>query len=409
MAEIYIKQANGGETTTPTGDEGLPLDDGSTSTWIAIKNLIARKLRETSGPTTLSMGAVADGEYLKRDGSTITSAAISGGAAVDNILLNSNFGQWTRLATPTTPVSMTDDAYNGPDCWYSLIQGSGATIARDTGIGNAQYAVKLTAGGTTNRYGIAQMRRADVSIPLRGQSVTFQVLLKPVNNAGSGTRDYRMAVLEWTGTADSVTTELVANWASSTFTTAGFFASTNKTLVGTAAVTATHNTETALTVTGTVSSSCNNIIVFVWVEDVPAHASDYVLISKPGLYEASAAQTWKPDPREKAGTAEEVFLLTHSAVGRAESGTLANVVTQFPFMRGVPTASVQGTIKMRDISGGTTRTATTPSINAFVAAQGGAYIEVSAASWSPANFTAGNAVGLNCDAGNGILLKTGFG
>jgi hypothetical protein len=31
----------------------------------------ARGLRETSGPTTLAMGAVADGQYLKRVGSTI--------------------------------------------------------------------------------------------------------------------------------------------------------------------------------------------------------------------------------------------------------------------------------------------------------------------------------------------------
>lgn len=33
----------------------------------------ARGLRETAGPTTLTMGAVADGEFLKRDGLTITS------------------------------------------------------------------------------------------------------------------------------------------------------------------------------------------------------------------------------------------------------------------------------------------------------------------------------------------------
>ena len=323
---------------------------------------------------------------------------------VENLLLNSNFGQWTRRATPTSAVSMTNDAYNAPDCWYSLVQGAGATIARDTGIGNAQYAAKIVAGGTTNRYGIAQIRRSDVSIPLRGQSVTFQILLKPVNNAGSGTRDYRMAVLEWTGTADAVTSELVANWASATYTTAGFFASTTKTLVGTAAVTATHNTETALTVTGTVSSSCNNIIVFWWVEDVPTHASDYVLLSKPGLYQASAAQTWTPDLQEKAKTSEEIFLLTHSGVGRAESATMADVITQFPFMRGTPAASIQGTIKYRDLTGAATRTATTPSVNAFTAAQGGGYLEVNAASWSPANFTTGNMVALMCDAGNGILL-----
>jgi hypothetical protein len=129
---------------------------------------------------------------------------------------------------------------------------------------------------------------------MRGQEIIAQCLLKPVNNAGSGTRDYRIAILEWTGTADTVTSELVADWTSETFTTAGFFASTTKTLEGTATVTATHNTETPLSVSGTVSASCNNLIVFIWTEDVPTHASDYVLIGEVGLYTGSTAQEWSP-------------------------------------------------------------------------------------------------------------------
>jgi hypothetical protein len=36
----------------------------------------ARGLRETSGPTNLAMGAVADGEYLMRDGATIVGAPV---------------------------------------------------------------------------------------------------------------------------------------------------------------------------------------------------------------------------------------------------------------------------------------------------------------------------------------------
>jgi hypothetical protein len=76
MANVYIKGVSGGETTDPTGEEGLPLDDGSASTWIAIKNLIARKLRETSGPTTLAMGAVSDGQFLKRSTTSVVGAAV---------------------------------------------------------------------------------------------------------------------------------------------------------------------------------------------------------------------------------------------------------------------------------------------------------------------------------------------
>lgn len=37
----------------------------------------AKSIRETSGPTVLTLGAVADGEYLKRSGSTVVGAAVS--------------------------------------------------------------------------------------------------------------------------------------------------------------------------------------------------------------------------------------------------------------------------------------------------------------------------------------------
>ena len=40
MANVYIQGVSGGETTSPTGSEGIELDNGTTSTWIKIKNLI---------------------------------------------------------------------------------------------------------------------------------------------------------------------------------------------------------------------------------------------------------------------------------------------------------------------------------------------------------------------------------
>lgn len=42
--------------------------------------LRAKALRETGGPTNLVVGAVADGEFLKRVGGTLVSAAIAGGS-----------------------------------------------------------------------------------------------------------------------------------------------------------------------------------------------------------------------------------------------------------------------------------------------------------------------------------------
>lgn len=275
------------------------------------------------------------------------------GLNLENHLINGGFNFWQRI-TPATATAMTDDVYDAPDRWYSLVQGAGATINRNAGIGTSQYSAKIIAGGTTNRYGIAQIIEAENSIPLRGQTVIAQCRFKPVNNAGSGTRDYRIAILEWTGTADTVTSELVADWTSSTFTTAGFFASTTKTLVGTAVVTATHNTETVLSVSGAVSTSCNNLIVFIWTEDVPTHASDYVLIGESGLYSASELQIWNAErvsdeqarclryyevvPKEDAGiigfgqcyaTTNAYVHLTYSEKRIVATPTIVNPTTDF--------------------------------------------------------------------------------
>lgn len=56
----------------------LSLTGDATGTLSAVVNTQARGLRETAGPTTLAMGAVTDGEYLKRSGTTITSGTPPG-------------------------------------------------------------------------------------------------------------------------------------------------------------------------------------------------------------------------------------------------------------------------------------------------------------------------------------------
>lgn len=63
-----IKNAPSGENTSPDGTEGIPL---SGSKWIQVLNLIIRKIRETGGPTTLSLGSIPDNYLLQRSSTSL--------------------------------------------------------------------------------------------------------------------------------------------------------------------------------------------------------------------------------------------------------------------------------------------------------------------------------------------------
>lgn len=201
-----------------------------------------------------------------------------------NHLHNGSFYAWQRggIASAAT---VTDAAFNGPDRWYSLRQGSGPTIQRVSGTDGSNYAAKMVAGGATNRFGLAQALPYERTYGLRDQEVTFQARVRSTLNAGSGNTDIRAAILSWTGTADSVAGEVVNDWTDSSYTTGNFFTSTTLSVVDvSAAVQAAHNTWTDISVSGVVDNTANNSIVMIWTEDAPANSADYLEICKAGLY-----------------------------------------------------------------------------------------------------------------------------
>jgi len=290
----------------------------------------------------------ADGPYFKDDAGSVTGPLGTGGgggsgaAIPGNFLINGGFDHWQRTATPGTAVAMADDSYDLPDRWYSLIQSTDATIERGTG-DSSVYAAKLIAGGATNRFGIAQIVPTESTVPLQGRTVIAQCQPYINLNAGSGSVNVRISILGWSGTADAVTSEVVNDWTSGTFTTSNFFASTTLSVIATGNASVTHGSFADLSVSGTVGASDTNIIVLIHWEAVPANAADYLIVAEAGLYDGSTSQTWLPRP-----TGEELklcerylqILPEHGMKGAAYSTALLFVPYEFPTrMRAAPTLS----------------------------------------------------------------------
>jgi hypothetical protein len=182
-------------------------------------------------------------------------------AGFRNRLLNAAFGINQRAAS-----SNADDTYC-LDRWYVLTQ-SGAIATQiifDPEPGR-YTGIRLTQSqASPQRFGLAQIVEATNIKDLRSQAVAMAARVRC-----SSAQAIRMAILEWTGTVDSVTSDVVNSWTSTTYTPGNFFISTVS-VIAIGAKTPSAATWTDMTqITGSFGAALNNAIVVVWLEGAAA-------------------------------------------------------------------------------------------------------------------------------------------
>lgn len=188
----------------------------------------------------------------------------SGGAnaTFKNRLINGSFAVNQRKNT-----SRTDDQYCF-DRWYVLTQSAAIAPSEltnpETG---APTGIRLTqSNATPQRIGLAQIIESINCRDLRSEITTIAGRVRL-----STTSAVRYAVIEWTGTADSVTSDVVNDWTSSTYTAGNFFISSNVNILAVGSVSCTAATWRALdALNATCGEAMNNIIVVVWTESTLA-------------------------------------------------------------------------------------------------------------------------------------------
>lgn len=165
-----------------------------------------------------------------------------------------------------TYTTVADDTY-WCDQHYVLTQTAAITptIIADVADGLPSM-MRLTQTQTTaQRMGNAQIVEAAEAKRLRGKQVTLGGILR--NSSGQA---IRYAVLEWTGTADVVTSDVVLNWASGSYGAGGFFLASNITVAAVGSITPTAAILAEWDITANISSACNNIMVVYWTEGTAA-------------------------------------------------------------------------------------------------------------------------------------------
>lgn len=221
------------------------------------------KVSFTSAPTVFITDSSAD----------LQNAALltNGQFGFHNRIINPSGSIWQRANTGTG--ALTDVTY-AFDRWYVLTQSAGISglIATGSFVGTP-YMMRLNQdNATAQRFGICQAIETENCLDLLGLGV---VLSADVMMSASTIMRY--AIIEWTGTADSVTKDVVNSWTNGTFTPGNFFISTTTNIVATGSVSLTANALAKIVLPGVISTSMKNLLVFFWTDSAqPQNTAMYV-------------------------------------------------------------------------------------------------------------------------------------
>lgn len=180
-----------------------------------------------------------------------------------NRIINGSFGVSQRTAA-----SNADDTYTPLDRWYVLTQSNAIAVTQLTDPEDgAPNGIRLTqSNASAQRIGLAQIVESANCRDLRSVYAAFS---GRVRRSDGG--DVRCAILAWTGTADAVTSDVVADWTSASYTAGGFFNSTTLSVVAVGEKTTSAATWTRMDVlVGALPAGTNNLICIAWSEGTMA-------------------------------------------------------------------------------------------------------------------------------------------
>jgi hypothetical protein len=238
-----------------------------------------------STPERLAVGN--SGDTLVADSSTATGLRYNP-AANKNYLINGGFAIAQRGTSFTSTGSANNnDAYT-LDRWYILSDGNDAIdVTQDTTTvpTNGEFAIALDVETVNKKFGIATIIENKDVIGLVGNTVTFSFKAKV--SATTKLDNVKAAIVAWSGTADTVTSDIISAWGAE---------GTNPTLIANATyenspvnlnLTTSYATYSVSAAVDTASTQ--NLILFIWSDVTDTTAGDFVYIAESKLELGSVA------------------------------------------------------------------------------------------------------------------------
>ena len=241
----------------------------------------------TSSAARTSLGAAASG--ANSDITSLT-AVTSGSVFRKNALINGNFSvaqRGTSFTSATTPAN-NDDTYL-LDQWTLLSNGNDIIdVSQNTATvpANGLYSCALDVETANAKFGIINFIEQKNCIGLIGNTCTLSFKARK-GAANSTVASMRAVILSWSGTADTITSDVVSAWGAS---------GTNPTL---AANWTAENTAADLTLTDTFqtfsvsaaidTASAKNIAVFLYYNNADGTVGDFIYIADVQLESESVA------------------------------------------------------------------------------------------------------------------------
>jgi hypothetical protein len=269
-------------------------------------------------------------------------AATMPGSGLRNVIINGGFTVNQRSVT-----SAADDTYC-LDRWYVLAQLGSADVAlqslQSNGIPNN---IRLTQpDASAKRIGVAQIVESGSCYYLRGATVALSAQVR-----SSLAASIHYAILSWTGSADTVTSDVVLDWTSTSYTAGGFFLASNVTVQAVGTVTPSAAVWTPIPeITATLTGSLNNVVVMFWTTDATAQSAtlDISNVQLEQGDEATAFEYLSPAMTLNACMRYYCTMETSLRFDASGVAALSGGYSFAPPMRVAPTMARTDTVALRD-------------------------------------------------------------